>query len=108
MVHKADGTWGPCRDYRPLNAVMVPDTYPIPNMMDFTARAAGCDTLSKIDLKKGYHQIPMHPVDISKTAITTPFGLFKVTRMTFRMQNPGNTFQRLLDQTQLGLDFAFP
>ena len=41
MVRKADGSWRPCGDYRRLNAVTVPDTYPIPNMMDFIARAAG-------------------------------------------------------------------
>jgi hypothetical protein len=74
MVRKADGSWRPCGDYRRLNAVTVPDTYPIPNMMDFVARAAGCTVFSKIDLKKGYHQIPMNPGDIPKTGITTPFG----------------------------------
>ena len=52
MVHKADGTWQPCKDYRQLNAVTALETYPIPNMMDFTARAARCDTFSKIVLKK--------------------------------------------------------
>jgi len=36
MVRKADGSWRPCGNYRPLNAVTVPNTYTIPNMMDFT------------------------------------------------------------------------
>ena len=54
MVRKADGSWRPCGDYRRFNAVTVPDTYPIPNMMDFVARAAGCTIFSKIDLKKWY------------------------------------------------------
>ena len=61
MVRKADGSWRPCDVYHRLNAVTVPDTYPIPNMMDFVARAAGCTVFSKIDLKKGYHQRPMNP-----------------------------------------------
>ena len=77
-------------------------------MMDFTTRAASCNIFYKIDLKKGYHQIPMHLVDIPKTATTTPFGLFEFLRITFGMRNTGNTFQRLMDRTLLSLDFAFP
>ncbi len=35
MVRKPDGSWRPCGDYRRLNLVMVPDSYPLPNMLDF-------------------------------------------------------------------------
>jgi hypothetical protein len=42
----------------------------------FFSRVAGCSIFTKIDLQKGYYQIPMHPADILKTAIITPFGLF--------------------------------
>ena len=55
MVRKADGTWCPCGDYRCLNTATIPDTYPLPNMMDFPSCIAGCKAFSKIDLKKGYH-----------------------------------------------------
>jgi hypothetical protein len=108
MVMKQDGSWRPCGDYRWLNSVTVPDTYPIPSMLDFAARAAGCTHFSKIDLKKGYHQVPMNAADIPKTAITTPFGLFEFTRMTFGMRNAGNTFQRLIDRTLSGVENASP
>ena len=50
----------------------------------------------------------MNPADIPKTAITTPFGLFEFTRMTFGMRNAGNTFQRLIDRTLSGLENASP
>ncbi|MBX9657126.1 MAG: DDE-type integrase/transposase/recombinase [Nitrospiraceae bacterium] len=107
MVRKADGSWRPCSDYRRLNAATVPDTYPLPKMMDFTSRIAGCTIFSKVDLKKGYHQIPMNVEDIPKTAITTPFGLFEFTRMTFGMRNAGSTFQHLMDRVLEGEDSAF-
>jgi hypothetical protein len=91
MVRKPDGSWRPCGDFRRLNTVTVPDAYPLPNMMDFAVKAAGCKIFSKIDLRKGYHQIPMHPADVQKTAITTPFGSFEFLRMPFGLMNAGAT-----------------
>ncbi len=93
MERKPDGSWQTCGDYRRLNLVTVPDSYPLPNMLDFLERIAGCKIFSKVDLRKGYHQILMHPADIPKTAIATLFGLFKFLRMTFGLRNAGNTFQ---------------
>ena len=107
MVRKPDGSWRPCGDYRRLNLVTVPDSYPLPNMLDFSERIAGCTIFSKVDLRKGYHQILMHPGDIEKTAIATPFGLFEFLRMTFGLRNAGNTFQRQMDRLLSGLDFVF-
>ncbi len=52
MVKKPDGSWR-CGDYRRLNNVTVPDTYPLPNMIDFSSRVAGCSIFSKIDFPKG-------------------------------------------------------
>ena len=37
MIRKSDGSWRPCGDFRRLNTVMQPDSYPVPNMQDLTA-----------------------------------------------------------------------
>jgi hypothetical protein len=42
MVKKPDGLWWCWDDYRRLHNVTVPDTYPLPNMIDFSARVTGC------------------------------------------------------------------
>jgi hypothetical protein len=107
MVKKPDGSWRCCGDYRRLNNVTVPDTYPLPNIMDFSSRVAGCSIFTKIYLRKEYYQILMHPADILKTANITPFGLFKFLRLTFGLRNASSTFQRLMDRVLAGLAFAF-
>ena len=106
MVQKTDGSWRPCGDYRRLNLLTEPDCYPLPNMADITSSLAGATVFSKLDLKKGYHQIPVHPSHIKKTAIITPFGLFEFVRMPFGLKNAGMSFQRFIDKVLAGLPFV--
>ncbi len=107
MVPKKDGSWRPCGDFRRLNLVTEADVYPLPNMLDFSDRLAGCKVFSKIDLRKGYWQIPVKPEDVQKTAVITPFGLFEFLRMPFGLRNAGSSFQRMMDRVLAGLQFAY-
>jgi hypothetical protein len=69
MVPKPDGSWRPCGDYRRLNLATKHDRYPLPSILDLSSKLHRCKFFSVIDLVKGYHQVPMSPSDIQKTAI---------------------------------------
>jgi Reverse transcriptase (RNA-dependent DNA polymerase) len=107
MVKKKDGSWRPCGNFRQLNIINAEDRYPLPNMADLSARLEGCTIFSKLDLQKGYLQVPVRSEDIAKTAIITPFGLFKFMRMPFGLCNACMTSQRMMDELFFDMPCVF-
>ena len=104
---KNPGEWRITGDYRALNTITKPDRYPLPFVQCLSNKLHGSAVFSKIDLLRAYHQIPMSPSDIEKTAVTTPFGLFEYKFMPMGLRNAGCTFQRFMDCIFRELDCVF-
>jgi hypothetical protein len=97
----------PCDDFRTLNTLTILDRDPVWHIHDYAHHFFGCTTFSKGHLVMAYHQIPVHPADIEKTAIITSFGLFDFPFVAFGLRNAAQTFQRFVDDILLDLDFCF-
>ena len=106
LVPKGDG-WRICGDYRRLNNVTQKDRYPMPNTSALIGLLHGSKVFSKLDLVRGYNQIPMEESSIPKTAVTTPVGLFEYLRMPFGLCNAAQTFQRFMNELLGSLPFVF-
>jgi hypothetical protein len=61
MDKKKDGTWRPCH----LNNITTTNSYPLLNIVECAAHRAadGCRVFSKLDLYKGYLQVPVATSD---------------------------------------------
>ena len=104
MVRKKDGTHRFCIDYRDLNAVTVPDTFPLPRIDDLLDQLGQSRFFSTLDLASGYWQIRVHPDSRKKTAFVTPQGLFEFRVMPFGLTNAPSVFQRLMQKVLAGLN----
>ena len=107
VAPKPCGGWRVCSDYRRLNAQTTDDKYPVKSLTDFNTNLKGKTVFSKIDMIKGYHQIPVADHDVKKTGVITPFGLFVFPKTPFGLKNAGQDFQRLMDEIFGDLPYAF-
>lgn len=96
LVKKKDGKVRFCQDLRRLNKQVVFDAEPMPDVEQLFAKLGKAKYLSKIDLTKGYWQIPMKPEDKEKTAFSTPQGHFQWTVMPFGLKTAGAIFSRVM------------
>ncbi len=72
LVPKADMSFRFCTDFRKVNAVTKPDCYPLPRIDDCVDRVGPAKFVTKLDLLKGYWQVPLTPRAAEISAFVTP------------------------------------
>ena len=97
LVPKPDGSFRMCTDYRKLNTVTKTDTFPIPRIDDCIDKIGKAKYVTKIDLLKGFYQVPLTERAKEVSAFVTPRSLYQYKVMAFGMKNAPACFQRLIN-----------
>ena len=105
LVRKKSGKLRLCVDYRKINQRTIKDAYPIPKIADIFSSLHGSKWFCTMDLKMGFHQIPMAESSKDYTAFCSPFGLFSFERMSQGLTNSPATFQRLMERCVGDMNF---
>ena len=92
-----------CVDYRRLNSVTKFDCFPLPRLDEALDPFAGATVFSSLDFAMAYHQVPVKPSDIEKTAFITHVGLYEMVKMPCGLCNAPSTYQRLMSGFLQGL-----
>ena len=83
VIPKGDG--GKCFviGYRVLNKVTRKFIWPMPKVEDIFSQLNGAGYFSTLDLRAGYHHIPLDEASIFKTAFTSSFGKYEYIKVPF-------------------------
>ncbi len=95
-VRKKDGGIRIVIDFRKLNSITVHDPFTMPSIDDILAQLGNAAFLSKMDLLKGFNQVPMSEASKELTAFTCLQGKFQYRVMPFGLTNAPSTFQQLM------------
>lgn len=105
LVKKKDGTDRMCVDYRALNKIIDKDRFPLPLIEDQLDKLGKCKFFISIDMKSGFHQIPMAEESIKYTAFITPDNHYEFVKMPFGICNGPSVFQKAISKAVQHLKF---
>lgn len=103
IVKKKDGSNRLCVDYRRLNDVLKVDAEPIPRIDVTFANVGRKRFFSKLDLSKGYWQIPLEESAKEKTAFSSGSGHYQFRFMSFGLKTASAIFTRLMRKLLAGI-----
>ena len=102
MVPKPDGTARFCVNYKKVNSLSKFDAYPMPRIDEIIGRLGPAKYITKLDLCKGYWQVPLTERSKQYTAFSTPMGLYQFKYLPFGLHGAPATFQRMMDRLLRG------
>ncbi|CAM5119589.1 unnamed protein product [Eretmochelys imbricata] len=97
LVPNPNGEIRFCMDYQKLNAVTLPNNYPMPRTNQLLKKLERAQFIPILDLTKGYWQVLLNKSAKKRSAFITHVELCEFNVLSFRLQNAPTTFQKLVD-----------
>lgn len=87
-----------------MNSVTKPDSFPLPGMEDCIDQVEAAKFVSKLDLLKGFWQVPLSARAREIAAFITSSGLYSYRVMPFGLRNTPGTSQHLINLVLDGVE----
>lgn len=101
IIPKKNGEIRISVDMRVANQAITRERHPLPTVDDLIHTLNGATVFSKLDLRSGYHQVPLAPESRYITTFATHQGLWRYTRLNFGTNSASEIFQKTIqDQLQ--------
>ena len=104
VVKKKDGSDRMCVDFRTLNKIVRPVSFPLPLIDDILSPLGDAKYFTALDLKSGDWQVQLEEDSKEKTAFVCHRGLFQFNVMPFGLSNAPAVFQELINIVLQGCD----
>ena len=97
VPNKEKGEWRSVVDYRGVNEQTKHDSYSPPLIDTILQKHARKRIFTVLDLKHGYHQMPLHEDSSACTAMSMPLGLMERKVVPMGAKNGNAVFQRMME-----------
>ena len=94
---KEKGEWRLVVDYRGLNEQTEHNSYSLPLIDTILQKQQKKRIFTVLDLKHGYHQMPLHPDSRPCTAMSTPLGPMQWKVVPMGAKNGNAAFERMME-----------
>ncbi len=110
IARKKSGGRRVCVDLCSVNKAVIPDEYPLPMAEELTTHFYGSTVFTKLDLRQGYLQVPLHPSSrnlkqrLSHTmGYVTHNGVYQFSHMPFGLSSAPSCFQKVMTTILAGI-----
>ena len=93
-----------CIDFRPINNIVLLETQYLPSIDDILGNLRGCTFFTTLDMRSGFHQIPLSEEASRKCAFSCHAGKFKFNVLPFGLSNAPGIFQDTMRRLLQGME----